>query len=108
MCAVLVTLGRLGFRGLSRVRAARRSTTRVGLGVGGLLGLVATATLAFAGHAAAGDSLRRSADMLHLTLAAIWLGGLLPLAALLRAASRNASARALPDARVVTARFSNL
>jgi putative copper export protein/mono/diheme cytochrome c family protein len=82
--------------------------TRARLGVGALLGLAATATLAFAGHAAAGDSLRRTADMLHLTLAALWLGGLLPLAALLRAASRNASARALPDARVVTERFSNL
>jgi putative copper resistance protein D len=82
--------------------------TRARLGAAALLGLAATATLAFAGHAAAGDSLRRSADMLHLVLAALWLGGLLPLAALLRAASRNASARAFPDARVVTERFSNL
>ena len=82
--------------------------TRPRLGAAALLGLAATGTLAFAGHAAAGDTLRRSGDMLHLVLAALWLGGLLPLAALLRAAGRNASARALPDARAVTERFSNL
>jgi len=82
--------------------------TRPRLGGAALLGLAATATLAFAGHAAAGDALRRDADMLHLSLAALWLGGLLPLAALLRAASRNASARALSDAQAATRRFSNL
>jgi putative copper resistance protein D len=82
--------------------------TRLRVGAAACLGLAATATLAFAGHAAAGDSLRRSADMLHLVLAALWLGGLLPLAVLLRATSRNVSARALLDARAVTRRFSNL
>jgi putative copper resistance protein D len=82
--------------------------TRARLGAAALLGLASTAALAFAGHAAAGDALRLGADMLHLTLASLWLGGLLPLAALLRAANRNTSARALPDARIVTERFSNL
>jgi len=82
--------------------------TRARLGGAVLLAIAATATLAYAGHAAAGDPLRRSSDMLHLTLAAVWLGGLLPLAALLRAASRNASAQALTDAQAVTRRFSNL
>ena len=84
----------------------RPSRTR--LGAAALLGLASTATLAFAGHAAAGDTLRRSADMLHLVLAALWLGGLLPLAAVLHAARRDASARALTEARVVTRRFSNM
>ena len=82
--------------------------TRPRLGLAALLGLGATATLAFAGHAAVADPLGRSADMLHLVLAALWLGSLMPLADLLRAAARNASARALADARVAARRFSGL
>jgi putative copper resistance protein D len=82
--------------------------TRPRLGAAALLGLAATATLAFAGHAAAADPVRRSADMLHLVLAALWLGGLLPLGIHLRATSRNASARTLLDTQAVTERFSNL
>jgi len=82
---------------------------RFRLGVGALLGIAATATLAFAGHAAVADPLSRSADMLHLVLAALWLGSLMPLASLLRAASRHdGSARALGDARIATGRFSTL
>ncbi|HEV3177294.1 MAG TPA: CopD family protein, partial [Stellaceae bacterium] len=82
--------------------------TRPRLGAGALLGLAASATLAFAGHAAVADPLSRSADMLHLVLAALWLGSLVPLADLLRAATRNSSARALADARAATGRFSAL
>jgi putative copper export protein/mono/diheme cytochrome c family protein len=80
--------------------------TRSRLGAAALLGLAATATLAFAGHAAVADPLSRSADMLHLVLAALWLGSLAPLVALLRLASRDESARALDDARAATRRFS--
>jgi putative copper export protein/mono/diheme cytochrome c family protein len=82
--------------------------TRARLGVAALLGLAAAATLAFAGHAAAADPLSRAADMLHLVLAALWLGSLVPLADLLRAAGRNGAARALPDAQAATRRFSSL
>jgi len=79
---------------------------RLRLGMAALAGLGATVTLAFAGHAAVADPLGRSADMLHLVLAALWLGGLAPLADLLRRTARDASARALDDARVATRRFS--
>jgi len=53
------------------------------------LGLAAAATLAFAGHAAAANLWSRAADMLHLVLAALWIGSLPPLADLLRAAARG-------------------
>ena len=80
--------------------------TRLQLGVAALIGLAASATLAFAGHAAVATELSRDADMAHLVLAALWLGSLVPLADLLRAGARNASARALADARTATHRFS--
>jgi putative copper resistance protein D len=80
--------------------------TRPRLRLAALLALGATATLAFAGHAAVADPLGRSADMLHLVLAALWLGSLIPLAHFLREAAGNSSARALVDARVATHRFS--
>ena len=80
--------------------------TRRRLGLAALAGLAATATLAFVGHAAVADPLGRSADMLHLVLAALWLGGLMPLADFLLAARRDSSGAALADTRVVTGRFS--
>ena len=82
--------------------------TRLKLGVAALLGLAASATLAFAGHAAVATELGRDADMAHLVLAALWLGSLAPLADLLGAGARNASARALADAQTATRRFSAL
>src|SRR5262249_28877685 len=45
--------------------------TRLRLGTAALLGLAATATLAYAGHAAVADPLSRGADMVHLVLAAL-------------------------------------
>ncbi len=78
------------------------------LGAAALLGLAASATLVFAGHAAVADPVSRSADMLHLVLAALWLGSLMPLADLLLAGARNGSARALAEARAATRRFSAL
>ena len=80
--------------------------TRPRLRLAALASLAATATLAFAGHAAVADPLGRSADILHLVLAALWLGSLAPLADLLTAAARNGSARSLADVRAATRRFS--
>jgi copper resistance protein D len=76
--------------------------------------LFATATLvaslAFAGHAAAGTGidglLHLGADIVHLLAAAAWVGALVPLAMLLHAASTDPAALAI--ARVATRRFSTL
>ena len=54
------------------------------------------AGLAFAGHAAAADGaefvLQVSADAVHLLASGVWLGGLVPLAFLLRECNRNGDA----------------
>lgn len=68
-------------------------------------------SLAFAGHAAAGEGTEGSvhlvSDILHLLGAAAWLGALLPLAALLGAAWRKGEP-GLAMARTATLRFSTL
>jgi putative copper export protein/mono/diheme cytochrome c family protein len=68
------------------------------------------AALVHSGHAAATEgwlgTLHRAADGLHLIAASAWLGGLLPLALLLAAASRKEISPAA--AREATARFSIL
>jgi putative copper resistance protein D len=65
------------------------------------------ASLAFAGHAGAGEgpegTFHLAADLLHLTAAAAWVGALVPLAMLLHAANKG---EALPVAREATRRFS--
>ena len=70
------------------------------------------AGLAFAGHAAAADgaefALQVSADAVHLLASGVWLGGLVPLAFLLRSCSRDGAASNLAVAREATRRFSNL
>ena len=70
------------------------------------------AALALAGHAAAGDGaallLQTSADALHLLAGAIWLGGLMPLALLLRECSQRNDAASLAFARAAVRRFSSL
>jgi copper resistance protein D len=79
------------------------------------LKVVATATaaglvgmLVWAGHAAGGAGaeaiVHPAADFLHLTAAAAWMGALIPLALLLRAAGRDAVSVAI--ARIATLRFS--
>lgn len=79
------------------------------------LNAVATATaaglvgmLVWAGHAAGAAGVEAivhpAADFLHLTAAAAWLGALIPLALLLRAAGRDAASVAV--ARTATLRFS--
>jgi copper resistance protein D len=65
------------------------------------------ASLAFAGHAGAGEgpegTVHLAADLLHLVAAAAWVGALVPLAMLLHAANEG---EALPVAREATRRFS--
>jgi copper resistance protein D len=52
--------------------------------------------------------LHLTADALHVVSAAVWIGGLLSLATLLRTARRHDDARWAMIARVATLRFSNL
>jgi putative copper resistance protein D len=65
------------------------------------------ASLAFAGHAGAGEgpegTVHLAADLLHLIAAAAWIGALVPLALLLHAANEG---EALSVAREATRRFS--
>jgi len=73
------------------------------------LSVVALAASAWAGHAVAAEPLQFvaiAADALHLVAAGIWLGALLPLAWLLRAASVEAGADARPYAVIAIRRFS--
>ncbi len=76
---------------------------------GWLLGGAAAATAAWAGHAVAVQPsalLATLVDALHLLAVGVWLGTLLPLAALLRSASVEAGADARPYAVLAVRRFS--
>src|SRR5262245_19665311 len=73
------------------------------------LSVVALAASAWASHAVAAEPWRAAAliaDALHLVAAGVWLGALLPLAWLLRAASVEAGADARPYAVLAIRRFS--
>ena len=77
----------------------------------GAIAAVALAAIAWAGHAAAVEPLGPVAlvsDAVHAAAAGAWLGALLPLALLLRAASREAGADARPYAVLAVRRFSRL
>ena len=67
-------------------------------------------SLAWSGHAAGGIGaeaiVHPAADVLHLVAAAAWLGGLIPLALLLKAAGHDGASPAI--ARTATLRFSTL
>jgi len=69
-------------------------------------------TLAWAGHAAAGTGVaggvHLASDILHLIAAAAWVGALIPLALLLRAAMADHHHANLAIARVAVLRFSTL
>src|SRR5262249_2264337 len=69
-------------------------------------------SLAFAGHASAGEDVEGwvhlGPDILHLVAAAAWLGALVPLAAVLHAARAKNDACSLAIAGAATARFSSL
>ena len=74
-----------------------------------LLGGLVLALLGFAGHAVAvepGAALAIAVDVVHLIAVGVWVGGLLPLAALLRAAGREAGSDARPFAVLVARSFS--
>jgi putative copper resistance protein D len=74
-----------------------------------LLGAAALVLAAASGHAAAVDPGAAGAiavDAVHLLAAGVWIGALLPLAALLRAASTETGADARPHAVLATRRFS--
>jgi putative copper resistance protein D len=76
-----------------------------------LLAAAGAAAMAWAGHAAAVESAGLTAalvDALHLVAAGAWFGALLPLAALLRAASTEAGADARPFAVLTVRGFSRL
>jgi putative copper resistance protein D len=76
-----------------------------------LLGALALGLVAAAGHAAAvaPDATTAIAlDALHVLTTGVWIGGLLPLAALLRAAGGEAGADARPYAVLAARRFSGV
>jgi len=103
---LLVLLGaflavRLDIRDRTDWRAARGEIA--------LLGLLALGLVAGASHAAAvepGTAGAIAADVIHLAAGGIWAGGLLPLALLLRLASREDGADARPYAVLAARRFS--
>jgi putative copper resistance protein D len=76
-----------------------------------MLAVAFVASLAFAGHAAAGDggegAVHLAADVLHLVAAAAWVGALVPLAIVLAAATDGGPSM-LAVARTATLRFSTL
>jgi len=75
------------------------------------LAVAAAAVMAWAGHAAAVEPwglVASAADAVHIAAAGAWLGGLWPLALLLRAASREKGADARPFAVLTARRFSVL
>lgn len=106
-------LARLALAALLAAALCRISPKHVGLwrwAIAALLAAALAAALVHSGHAAATagwiGSLHRAADGLHLIAASAWLGGLVPLALLLRAASRGEVSPAV--ARAATLRFSTL
>ena len=112
-----IWLARLGLLVLvaAFVWLAPRSMSRVDwLAVRGevvLLAALALGLIAAAGHAAAvaPDAIFAVAlDSVHVLATGVWIGGLLPLAALLRAASRESGADARPYAVLTAYRFSRL
>jgi putative copper export protein/mono/diheme cytochrome c family protein len=70
------------------------------------LAAAAVGAIAWAGHAVAAGSEAVLVDAIHLVAAGFWLGALLPLGLLLRAASREAGADARPYAVLTVRRFS--
>jgi len=92
-----------------RIQIRDRTDWRAARGEIVLLGLIALGLIAGASHAAAvepGTAGAILADVIHLAAGGIWVGGLLPLALLLRLASRGAGADARPYAVLAARRFS--
>ena len=94
-----------------RMSVERRADWRAARGESVLLGVAALVPLAGAGHAAAvePDTARAIAfDALHVLGAGVWVGGLLPLALLLRSAATDGGADARPYAVLAARRFSRM
>jgi putative copper resistance protein D len=92
-----------------RVSVERRVDWRAARGEAVLLAVAALVPLAAAGHAAAvepGTASSIALDGLHVLAAGVWVGGLVPLALLLRAASTDHGADARPHAVLAARRFS--
>jgi putative copper export protein/mono/diheme cytochrome c family protein len=110
----LVRFGLLGLLAaflLLRLSIDRRVDWRAARGEAVLLGAAALVPVAAAGHAAAvepGTARAIALDGLHLIVAGVWVGGLLPLALLLRDAATSAGADARPYAVLAARRFSRL
>ena len=94
---------------LLRLPADQRVDWRAARGEGVLLGAAALVPIAAAGHAAAvepGTARAIALDALHVVAAGVWVGGLVPLALLLRAAATTEGADARPYAVLAARRFS--
>lgn len=94
-----------------RPDGTRRADWIASRGEAALLAVVALMLAAAGGHAAAVESWTAGAiaiDAIHLLAAGAWVGGLLPLALLLRTAARDDGADARPYAVVAARRFSRL
>ena len=94
-----------------RLDVERPLDWRAARGEAALLASVALGLLAAAGHAAAvepGTALAIGADTVHLLASGLWLGGLLPLAALLTAAATEGGADSRPYAVLAARRFSRV
>ena len=101
--------------GLLLIAQSRQQDAPVSLAAlfgGALLSVSLLVALAFAGHASAADGsafvLQVSSDALHLLAAGFWLGGLLPLALLLRRSQQTSAVDSYASARIATRRFSAL
>jgi len=95
----------------SREREAGPADWAAFRGEAWLLGAAGAGALAWAGHAAAVEPWGLAAalaDALHLIAAGVWLGALLPLALLLRDASREDGADSRPFAVLAVRRFSTV
>jgi len=91
---------------------ARRDHDVIFFAAGFALSAFLLVAAALSGHASADEGpafvLQVSADMLHLLTCGLWLGGLWPLAVLLRACRRKGDAAACAVATAATQRFSRL
>jgi putative copper resistance protein D len=93
----------------ARLEIRDRADWRAARGEVVLLGTLALVLISAAGHSAAVEpdtALALAVDIVHLLAAGIWIGGLLPLALLLRLAGREAGADARPYAVLAARRFS--
>jgi len=106
--ALVLFLGALLWVGPKRIKIDAIAFLAINFGLSACL----LASLALAGHASAAEGtafvIQVSADALHLLASGTWLGGLAPLAALLRQCSHRGDTAAFTVARSATRRFSCL